>query len=420
MNDATSARTNAGRKKPKRLVIFCDGTWNKEDQKTENGQPCPTNVLRLFEVIEACDGNECLQLCHYERGVGNRWDERITGGGFGFGISDNIKDAYKFLVSNFEDGDEIFLFGFSRGAFTVRSLAGMIYNVGILKREELHFLEDAFKYYRDPSKRWHPESPDSKAFRENHAHQNETITFLGVWDTVGALGAPFGVVTSWLTNLVFPTRFHDTKISPIVLNAYHAMAIDERRWPFRPTRLKLTSARKLEIEAARASGEESKYNYEEVWFPGVHSDVGGGYENANLSDCALRWMAEKATAHGLCVKNFKSTKSRSFAPDSRAAIHVSQSFWYRTSTKIFVYWPKPVLKLIWKDEAPLIDRVQANGDFIRQLDESEKLAADMGQFPIDMGYTIDISDCAREKLTDPEYAPPNLKKVGLAAHITAP
>lgn len=415
MSDTTSPTTNAGTKKPKRLVIFCDGTWNKEDQKTENGQPCPTNVLRLFEVTEASDGDGCLQIIHYERGVGNRWDERITGGGFGVGISDNIKDAYKFLVSNYDDGDQIFLFGFSRGAFTVRSLAGMVYNVGILKREELHLLNDAFKYYRDRSDRWHPENTDSQTFRENHAHHNETITFLGVWDTVGALGAPFGVVMSWLTNLVFQTKFHDTKVSPIILNAYHATAIDERRWPFRPTRMELTHDRKREIEAARASDEKSEYNYEEVWFPGVHSDVGGGYENANLSDCALQWMVEKATAHGLSVKNFKSVKSRSFAPDPRPAIHVSQSLWYRISTKIFVYWPRTVLKLIWKDEAPLIDRVQENGDFIRQLDRSEKLAADIGQFPINMGYTIDLADCAREKLTDPEYAPPNLKKVGLAA-----
>jgi uncharacterized protein (DUF2235 family) len=411
MSAATSTMTNAGTEKPKRLVICCDGTWNKEDQKTKNGQPCPTNVLRLFELIAPCDGDGCLQICHYERGVGNRWDERISGGGFGFGISDNIKDAYKFLVSNYDDGDQIFLFGFSRGAFAVRSLAGMVYNVGILRREELHLLEDAFKYYRDRSRRWRPSSDDSQTFRKNHAHQNKTIVFLGVWDTVGALGAPFGIVTSWLTNLVFHTRFHDTKISPIILNAYHAMAIDERRWPFRPTHMELTNERKCEIGAASASNEKSQYNYEEVWFPGVHSDVGGGYENANLSDCALQWMVEKATAHGLSVNSFESVKTRSFAPNPLVHIHDSQSFLYRIATKIFVYWPKAALKLIWRDEATLFDRIQKNGDFIRQLDRSETLAAAIGQFPINIGYTIDLSDFARKKLTDdPDYAPVNLKR----------
>ena len=416
MGDPTSTMTDAETKKHKRLVVFCDGTWNKEDQKTQYGQPCPTNVLRLFELLEAYDGDGCLQLCHYERGVGNRWDERISGGGFGAGISDNIKDAYKFLVSNYEDGDQIFLFGFSRGAFAVRSLAGMIYNVGILKREKLHLLEEAFKHYRDGSEKWHPDSDDSHDFRENHSHKNETITFLGVWDTVGALGAPFSVVLGWLINLVWPTQFHDTKISPIILNAYHAMAIDERRWPFRPTRMELTGDRKQEIEATRASTKEPKYAYEEIWFPGVHSDVGGGYENTSLSDCALKWMVEKATAHGLSVRDFKSIKTRSFVPDPLQAIHDSQSSLYRFATKIFVYWPKAVLKLIWKDEAGLIDRVQENGDFIRQIDRSEKLAADIRQFPIKLDYTIDISEFARKKLEEPDYVPPNLQKPFSHAH----
>jgi uncharacterized protein (DUF2235 family) len=411
MNDATSARINAETKKPKRLVIFCDGTWNKEDQKSQDGQPCPTNVLRLFELIEAYDCEGCLQICHYERGVGNRWDERITGGGFGFGISDNIKDAYKFLVSNYEDKDQIFIFGFSRGAFTARSLAGMIYNVGILKREKLHLLEEAFKHYRDRSEKWHPDNEDhSKQFRKNHAHETEAITFLGVWDTVGALGAPFGVVLGWLINLVWPVQFHDTKISPIILNAYHAMAIDEKRWPFRPTRMELTESRKREIQATRTSGEETKCNYEEVWFPGVHSDVGGGYEEASLSDCALEWMVKKAAAHGLSVRDFQSIKTRSFTPNPLVHIHDSQSFWYRIATKIFVFWPKAVLKLVWRNEAALINRVQKNGDFIRQIDRSEKRVAAVGLFPISEDVMVDISKSARTKLTDdPEYAPSNLQ-----------
>lgn len=409
--------TSADTKKNKRLVVFCDGTWNKEDQKSQNGLPCPTNVLRLFELTRTDDGDGRPQIVHYVRGVGNRWDERITGGGFGYGISDNIKDAYQFLVSNFNVGDEIFLFGFSRGAFTVRSLAGMIYNVGILKREKLHLLDAAYANYRSSDQKWHPDSDDSKEFRKNHTHGNETIKFLGVWDTVGALGAPFGAVFAWLLNLIFPTQFHDTKISPIILNAFHACAIDERRWPFRPTRMELTEGRKIEAAQTGAAGQsKQQYNYEEVWFPGVHSDVGGGYEDSSLSDCGLQWMVEQAVKHGLCVKDFSEISSRPFHPNPLSDIHDSQSLWYRLSTKAFVYWPKTLLKLTNKSDAPLIDRVQENGDFIRQLDRSDSLAADPDGFPINMGFQIDLSGSTRDKLQkDSDYDPMNIKRPELTS-----
>lgn len=403
--------TDAAARNYKRLVVFCDGTWNKEDQKTRDGRPCPTNVLRLFELTRIGDGDNCPQIVHYVRGVGNRWDERVTGGGFGLGISDNIQGAYQFLVSNYEDGDEIFLFGFSRGAFTVRSLAGMIYNVGILRRDRLHLLEEAYAHYRSSDPKWHPGSDLSKAFRAANTHGNEKIKFLGVWDTVGALGAPFGYVVAKLLNLIFPTQFHDTKISPIILNAYHACAIDEKRWPFRPTRMELTETRKIEaaqVNAADANAE--KFNYEEVWFPGVHSDIGGGYPEAGLSDCALQWMVEKAQSHGLCVNDLSTIVAPPFEANALAPMHDSQTAWYRLTTKIFVYWPKALLKLINKSEASLIDRVQENGDFIRQLDESGQLAADEDAFPINAGFEIDLSVCARDRLKDDNgYRPMNLR-----------
>lgn len=399
-------------KKGKRLVIFCDGTWNKEDQKSRDGQPCPTNVLRLFELTRTGDGDGCPQIVHYVRGVGNRWDERLTGGGFGFGISDNIKGAYQFLVSNYDKGDEIFLFGFSRGAFTVRSLAGMIFNVGILRRDVMHLLEEAYSHYRSSDPKWHPRSEAAQEFRKSQTHGDETIKFLGVWDTVGALGAPFGFVLGKLLNQIFPTQFHDTKISPIIMNAYHACAIDEKRWPFRPTRMQLTEGRKIEAAQANASGAKTeKFNYEEAWFPGVHSDVGGGYEQSALSDCALRWMVEKAVRHGLGVNDFSAIKSRPFAPNPLAPMHDSQTAWYRFSTKAFVFLPKALLKIVDKSEASLIDRVQEDGDFIRQLDNSTELAADPASFPINAGFQIDLSDCAREKLGgDPGYAPLNIRR----------
>lgn len=398
-------------KNRKRLIVFCDGTWNKEDQTSRDGRPCPTNVLRLFELTRIGDGDGVPQIVQYIRGVGNRWDERLTGGGFGLGVSDNIKSAYQFLASNYEDGDEIFLFGFSRGAFTVRSLAGMIFNVGILRRDALHLLEEAYSHYRSTDPKWHPRSELSEAFRRANTHGGETIKFLGVWDTVGALGAPFGFLFGKLLNQFFPTQFHDTKISPIILNACHACAIDEKRWPFRPTRMELTETRKTEAAAAKAAGGQAgTFDYEEVWFPGVHSDVGGGYPDTGLSDCALQWMVERAEKHGLCVNRF-SAASRPFAPDPLAPPHDSQTKWYRLTTKIFVYWPKALLKLLNKSDAALLDRVQENGDFVRQLDRSPALAAVEAEFPLDAGFEIDLSGCARVKLEkDGAYTPLNIAR----------
>ena len=127
----------------KKLAIFCDGTWNEASLKER------TNVARLFEATTNNDGNGSHQLTHYVRGVGTTRAEKFIGGATGYGISDNIKNAYSFRVANYEDGDDLFLFGFSRGAYTARSLAGLIRNIGILKRENLHLIEYGFEQYRD-------------------------------------------------------------------------------------------------------------------------------------------------------------------------------------------------------------------------------------------------------------------------------
>ena len=137
----------------KTLVVFCDGTWNRPDEMS-NGRPCPTNVLRLFEATlpEGTDGRP--QIIHYVEGVGTRKDERLLGGVFGAGISENIKNAYAFIVSNYQPGDRIFLFGFSRGAYTARSIAGLIRNMGILTRHNLHRINEAYKFYKDTTPKW--------------------------------------------------------------------------------------------------------------------------------------------------------------------------------------------------------------------------------------------------------------------------
>ncbi|HEX5714903.1 MAG TPA: DUF2235 domain-containing protein [Thermoanaerobaculia bacterium] len=266
-----------------RLAIFCDGTWNSPDQ-AHNGTACPTNVAKLAAaVLPKADGT--VQRIYYHRGVGTGpWYDRFFGGAFGVGLSDNIRHAYRFLVETFAPGDEIFLFGFSRGAYTARSLVGLIRNSGLLRREHADRIDDAYRLYRSRRPDTHPRQKEAVLFRRTFSHE-PPIRFLGVWDTVGSLGVPIqitGIINRGL-------RFHDTELSKSIEGAYHALAIDERRRFFLPT----VWSRKDAAAAGQA--------LEQVWFIGAHSNVGGGYPDQGLSDIALHWMAKKAFASGLGV-----------------------------------------------------------------------------------------------------------------------
>lgn len=265
----------------KRLILCCDGTWNRADQSS-NGTPCPTNIVRIaYRIAKRKD--DLRQIVYYSQGVGtgNSLD-RFTGGAFGSGVDDNIFDAYRFLVANYEPDDQLFLFGFSRGAFTARSIAGMIRKCGILKREFVERYMEATSMYRSD------ESPDAEVptgFRHHYSvngDQETPIHFIGVWDTVGSLGIPL----SGLRNLTKRDhQFHDTELSGSVKNACHALAIDEQRSPFKPT---LWQYKPKEGQSV-----------EQMWFPGVHSNVGGGYPHRSLADLSLEWMIKKAHDAGL-------------------------------------------------------------------------------------------------------------------------
>jgi uncharacterized protein (DUF2235 family) len=294
----------------KRLVLCCDGTWNKADQ-VSNGHPCPTNVVKLAYRVAKRDANT-PQIVFYDQGVGtgnvlDRW----SGGALGEGLDDNIFDAYRFLIANYEVGDEIFLFGFSRGAFTVRSVAGMIRKCGIVKRTSIDQYAAAMHLYRDAAV--HPDAPAAKSFKASHSccpDDDVAIRFIGVFDTVGALGIP-------LRGLRGLTRrkhgFHDTELSKTVQTARHALAIDERRAPFEPS---------LWLEKPKPN-----QTVEQVWFPGVHSDVGGGYPDSALSDIALQWMLDEASAAGLAMDKEVLAK-RPLAPDAAGKLHNSKKGLY--------------------------------------------------------------------------------------------
>lgn len=270
---------------PNRLIVCCDGTWNTADQATAGG-PCPTNVTKLALSIAPEDSARVCQRVYYHSGVGTGRRERLRGGVFGFGLSRNVFDAYHFLIDNYEPGDQLYLFGFSRGAFTARSLAGLVRNCGILRRENTDRINEAWALYRSSADK--PNGVASTLFRGAYSY-GPRIHFIGVWDTVGALGVPV-LGPRWLkpivTRLNHRWEFHDTKLSTRVDGAFHALAIDERRAAFKPT---------LWHQQPGADGQELK----QVWFTGVHCDIGGGYPDTSLSDIALLWMADRAREYGL-------------------------------------------------------------------------------------------------------------------------
>ena len=293
----------------KRLILCCDGTWNTADQARDDA-PCPTNVVKIAYRVAKRDG-AIPQIIFYDQGVGTgNLVDRWSGGAFGAGLEDNIHDAYRFLVANYEPGDELFLFGFSRGAFTARSIAGMIRKCGILGRAHVEHYLEAIKLYRNPD---HPDDGGPAKFRTAYSvcgNERIGIRFIGVWDTVGALGIPLRGLR-WFTRGKY--QFHDTELSGTVEHACHALAIDEHRAPFEPM---------LWIYKPKPG-----QTVEQVWFCGSHSDVGGGYPDTGLSDITLDWMMGKARGAGL-VFDGTAIRAHALHPDPVGRLHTSKTGLY--------------------------------------------------------------------------------------------
>ena len=295
----------------KRIITCSDGTWNKPDQK-DDGIISPSNVSKIYDLISDEGIDDVLQKHFYYEGVGTDWYNSITGGLFGMGINKNIIDAYKDIASNYDPGDEIYLFGFSRGAYTARSIAGFIRNSGLLKKEFLNDnLKYAFELYKSRDDSSNPESDEAKDFRNAYCYDNVRIKFIGVWDTVGELGIPVEIFDNINTD-VLNCRFYDVQLSSYVDYAYHALAVDEHRKPFLPTLWE-------QKESAKKDGQVM----EQVWFAGAHSDVGGGYSESGLSNCTLRWMIEKAKSVGLQFEDYKK-----YDPNPLDVLHNSMKPYY--------------------------------------------------------------------------------------------
>ena len=284
--------TTGGQMK-RRLALFFDGTWNHRSTET--------NVWRLYELAasqrkfkkllgqrikeEAQDDEpKVRQLKYYHEGVGAKWGEKVWGGAFGYGLSRNIKDGYLWLSQYYQPGDEIFVFGFSRGAYTARSLVGLTRKCGIPRRPTEALVKEAYQLYRE--KKWHPDGRQAMAFKDTFSWKNVHVKFVGVWDTVGALGIP-------AHGILFGKEYytwHDTELSGWVHNAYHAVAMDEHRADFAATMW------------SKAKKPKKGQHVEQRFFPGAHADVGGGYKGGTLQQLSLRWMQERAAACGLEFK----------------------------------------------------------------------------------------------------------------------
>lgn len=264
----------------KRLIVCCDGTWQKLSSRY------PTNVVKIAQAIKPQSTNGIPQIIFYDEGIGTGDKaDKIFGGAFGWGIDQNIQDAYRFLCLNFEKGDEIYLYGFSRGAYTVRSLAGLINCSGLLTRNKIRQAPRAYELYREADIR--PNASEAEYFRQTNGDR-VPIKFLGCWDTVGSLGVPDQIpwlpIDEWINEKY---KFNDTSLSSIIQNARHAVAIDEIRKVF-------------DVTPMIKSSKNLNQSLRQVWFPGEHGCVGGGTkEQSGLSDGALKWMIDESEPFGL-------------------------------------------------------------------------------------------------------------------------
>ena len=282
----------------KNIVVLSDGTGQ------EGGKGHDTNVYKLFRMLE--DRTD-KQVVFYDEGLGTDW-RKFTGNAFGAGFSKNLLQCYQFIFENYNAGDRIYLFGFSRGAATVRSLASFIHYFGILPKSRPELIKKAFKLYRrgqdevssDLLKQTYKlfqrgqvdevkDELNKKATEFVHEHPNQwaKIEFLGVWDTVPALGLVALAGLNTFLGKVLRFNFHSFRLHPSVKNAYHALSIDDDRLWFHPS---------LWTEKTR-----EEQIVEQVWFSGAHTDVGGGFNEPGLSDITLEWMLDKAISYGLRI-----------------------------------------------------------------------------------------------------------------------
>ncbi|HEY6249541.1 MAG TPA: DUF2235 domain-containing protein [Candidatus Angelobacter sp.] len=302
----------------KNIIVCCDGTGNEFGDRN-------SNVVKLYKTLV----RDAAQIAYYHPGVGTmgsrsalsgigKWWTRVIGLAFGYGLSDNVADAYQFLMRNFEAGDKVYVFGFSRGAYTARALCGMLHIVGLLTQGN----EGLIPYAIRMIKKKNLDFPVAAGFKKTFARECKPY-FVGVWDTVSSVGWIYNAVRFPYTNASSNPDFHIVR---------HAMSIDERRAFFRQNLF------------GKPRDQQQDIDIKEVWFAGVHSDVGGSYaeKTSQLSKISLQWMLDEAELSGLRVDEHRKAdilgvKPTYVAPDSRTKnMHKSlRGVWW-----IAELWPK--------------------------------------------------------------------------------
>ena len=288
----------------KKIVICCDGT-NAEYRENN------TNVVKTVEAIERNGG----QVVFYDPGVGTfsifgrtigRWFGIVLGMAFGYGIRKNIEDGYEYLMNKYEPDDRIYIFGFSRGAYTARALAGMVCKFGILHKDRVNLIPYVTKMHFNKMRFRTQKAKDKReeviaGFRTLFCHQDCVPYFIGVWDTVGALGPNLS------------KRFHNNVLNENIKYGYHAISVDEKRWTYK-------------VRCWDERNKQDEQTIEQVWFPGGHSDIGGGCRNdeRELSDIAFAWMMDKANDCGL---RLRPNWTGNLRQDYRAKMHNSWKVW---------------------------------------------------------------------------------------------
>jgi len=314
----------------KRLAIFLDGTWNSVESNT--------NVWRMRALCATKGQDGVPQLVYYSVGVNG-----FLGGVFGQGLDENIRLAYEWLIENYNPGDEIFIFGFSRGAYTARSLAGLIAMDGVLKAGSPIGISELFDRYRkgDEETIWRLREMQNAGEVSNFTEQEKwllkysqpaNVNVIGVWDTVGSVGLAAGdipgISRSSFDYLQTGLRIH-------ILNGYHALALDEHRNDFAPT---LWDVRHPKNPNAIVAPPRPLSGVEQRWFVGAHANVGGGYQTDLLAQAPLRWMMKKAETQGLTFRSevepdgdsLKAPISDSYKAFGYGLYHIVSSPLYRT------------------------------------------------------------------------------------------
>lgn len=321
----------------KNIVICYDGTGAEYGENN-------TNVVKTFEAIT----RDKEQIGFYDPGVGTlsylgrtvgKKIGILLGKAFGYGLQQNIEDGYEYLMNRFEPKDKIFLFGFSRGAFTVRALAGMIYRFGLLQKGSKNLIPYVSKMYhnKEIATSRTPEMIElRKNFKDAFCHDCKPH-FIGVWDTVSSLGHING------------RKFHDHVLNPDIKYGCQAIAIDERR-------------KKFQVDLWDEPVKESGQVIEQVWFAGVHSDVGGWYEERGLSDIAFAWMMDKASSYGLKLKD---NWSKSLQQNALDTLHNSRTGIWKLWRAIEREIPEGA-----KIHKSVIDRTKKDNSYIPALPEN--------------------------------------------------